>query len=92
MAPSLVASLGYVGAPLRDGVDDALSAKQLYRLAGSAAGDTVSLLQVALGRDRRARRQLAALDLAANDRGKLLVDGDRVVVVHFTVSHTCHAR
>ena len=86
------ALLGHVCAPLRDRVDDAFAAKQFHCPPGSAAGDAVPLLQVAFRRQDRARRQFPALDLAPDDRGQLLVDRDRVVMVYLTLSHLRHAR
>ena len=77
---------------MRDCVDEAFAAQHFYCFPGGAAGDPVSLLEVAFGWQGRARRQLPALDLASDDGGQLLVDRDWVVMVYFTLSHLCHAR
>src|SRR5215469_14238554 len=90
--PGSLALLGHVCAPLRDRVDETFGAQQFYCLPGGAAGDAVPLLKVALRWQGSAWRQFAALDLAPDDRGELLVDRDRVVMVYFTLSHPCHAR
>ncbi len=86
------ALLRHVCASLRDRVDDAFAAQHFYCLPGGAARDAVPLLQVALRRQGRAQRQFPALDLPSDDRGQLLVDRDRVVMVYLTLSHLCHAR
>jgi hypothetical protein len=84
--------LCYIGAPLRDGVYETLVTQDFYYFPGRAARNAVALLEVALGRHRIARPEFAALDPAPDEPGNLLVDRNRVVTIHFTLSHVCHAR
>ena len=77
-----ISRVGFLGPILRDDIDAASDdcpdepfvPEHLYRLLNGAARNLVLLCQTVDRRQGTARRKLAALDLASQDRGKLQVD------------------
>ena len=70
------------GAATADGDHQILIAQDAYRHADRAAGYPLLLLEVALARQERTRRQLTRLDHRPEDVRKLGIQRHRVHVVH----------
>jgi hypothetical protein len=72
---------GHIGAAALDDIDQALSHQHAHGLAGSLPRYPVALHQRRLARDRPIWHQLPGLDLGAQDRRYLLVDGLRRLMI-----------